>query len=131
MLSKEISTLTDRYACENAAKKLKDILKNDWYQTAETVGVIKPILTRLCVKYLLEERRGSRALDSVANFHLSNGARLDRINWLADLSENGIKWSYGIMVNYYYQLSDIEKNHEEYVTKSHIVASRGVKSLLK
>ena len=131
LLPKEISTLTERYACENAAKKLKDILTNDWYRTAETVDVIKPILTRLCVKYLLEERRESMALDPVANFHLSNGARLERINWLADLSENGIKWSYGIMVNYYYKLSDIEKNHEEYVTKSHIVASRSVKSLLK
>ena len=131
LLAKEISTLTERYACENAANKLKDILTNDWYRNAETVDVIKPIMTRLCVKYLLEERRGKRALDPVANFHLSNGARLDRINWLADLAENGMKNSYGIMVNYYYQLSDIEKNHEEYVTRSHIVASRGVKSLLK
>jgi malonyl-CoA decarboxylase len=42
-----------------------------------------------------------------------------------------MKRSYGIMVNYYYELSDIEKNHEGYVTRSNIVASRGVKALLK
>jgi malonyl-CoA decarboxylase len=128
---KEIANIKERYACENAAQKLKDILTNEWYRTDETVDFVKPILSRICAKYLLEERRGNRALNAVANFHLTNGARLERINWLADLSENGMKWSYGFMVNYYYQLSDIEKNHEEYVTKGHIVASRGVKSLLK
>ncbi|NIR12473.1 MAG: malonyl-CoA decarboxylase, partial [Gammaproteobacteria bacterium] len=82
----------------------------------------KPIIIRLCAHYLLEEKKGPGALDPVANFHLSNGARLEKINWLADLTETGMQRSYGIMVNYYYELSDIEKNHEEYVTKSHIVA---------
>ena len=111
--------------------KLKEILTNDWYQNSEIVEIVKPILSRLCAQYLLEERKGDRALDPVANFHLSNGAQLERINWLADLSENGMIRSYGFMVNYYYKLSDIEKNHEEYVTKTHIVSSRGVKALLK
>lgn len=128
---REIATLKERYTCENAALKLKDILTNDWYGVAETAAVVKPILTRICAKYLLEERRGRGALDPVANFHLANGARLERINWLADLSEVGMKRSYGLMVNYYYQLTDIDKNHEEYVTKSQIIASRGVKALLK
>ena len=128
---KEIDILREHLACENAGIKLKEILKNDWYKNSEIVEIVRPILTRLCVRYLLEERRGIRALDPVANFHLSNGARLERINWLADLSEKGMALSYGFMVNYYYKLSDIEKNHEEYVTKTQIVASRGVKSLHK
>ena len=128
---KEIDVLREHFACENVGLKLQETLTNNWYLNSEIVEIAKPILTRLCVKYLLEERQGTRALDPVANFHLSNGARLERVNWLADLSENGMTCSYGFMVNYYYKLSDIEKNHEEYVTKTHIVASRGVKALLK
>jgi len=128
---KEIASLQERFACENAPRQLAEILTGDWCRNSETAEVAKPILQRLCAKYLLEERRGTRALDPVANFHLANGARLERINWCADLSDIGMKRSYGFMVNYYYELSDIEKNHEEYVTKARIVASRNVKSLLK
>ena len=128
---KEISTLKEHFACENAALQLAESLTNDWYLDSVTAETVKPILSRLCAQYLLKERKGRRALDPVANFHLSNGARLERINWHADLSEIGMKRSYGFMVNYYYELSDIEKNHEGYVTKAHIVAGRGVKSLLK
>jgi malonyl-CoA decarboxylase len=128
---KEIGFLREHFACENVALQLAETLTSDWYRDNETADIVKPVLNRLCVHYLLEEKRGNRALDPVANFHLSNGARLERVNWLADLSEMGMKRSYGIMVNYYYELSVIEKNHEEYVTKAQIVASRGVKSLLK
>ena len=128
---KEAATFKEHFACENVPLQLAKTLANDWHRDSETAEIVKPILIRLCAQYLLEERRENRALDPVANFHLSNGARLDRINWLADLSETGMKRSYGIMVNYYYELSDIEKNHEKYVTKAHIVASRAVKALLK
>jgi len=131
LLPKEIITLKEHFACENGALYLSHTLTNSWYKDSNTEKIIKPILIRLCAKYLLEERKGNEAIDPVANFHLSNGARLERINWLADLSEKGMKRSYGIMVNYYYELADIEKNHEEYETKTHIIASRGVKSLLK
>ena len=129
--TKEIAALKDRFACENAAYQLEEILTGDWHRNSETAEVAKPILQRLCAKYLVEERCGNRTLDPVANFHLTNGARLERINWCADISEIGMKRSYGFMVNYYYELSDIEKNHEEYVTKTNIVISRPVKSLLK
>ncbi len=128
---REIASLRDRFACDNASRQLAEILTSDWSRDPKTAEFVKPIIIRLCAHYLLEEKKGPGALDPVANFHLSNGARLEKINWLADLTETGMQRSYGIMVNYYYELSDIEKNHEEYVTKSHIVASRGVKSLLK
>ncbi len=128
---REIGILKERFACKNAEEKLAEILTTEWQQDEKKAEVIKPVLTRLCAQYLVEEKRGNKALDPVANFHLANGARLERINWLADLSESGMKRAYGIMVNYYYELSDIEKNHEEYVTKGHVVASRSVKSLLK
>ena len=128
---KEIAALKEYFACENAALQLAESLTSDWYLNSNTAEIVKPILTRLCVQYLLEEKKGDRAIDPVANFHLLNGARLEQINWHADLSEIGMKRSYGIMVNYYYQLSDIEKNHEGYVTRGNIVAGRGVKALLK
>jgi len=131
LLPKEIVAIKERFHCDNATRKMREALKEDWHKDNLIAEAFRPILARLCVLYLLEERKGNRALDPVANFHLSNGARLERINWLADLSEKGMNRSYGIMVNYYYELSDIEKNHEEYVTKGHVIASRSVKALLK
>ncbi len=128
---KETASIRARFACDNAARKLAETLTGDWWRDNETAELVKSVLTRLCVQFLLEEKKGDRVLDPVANFHLSNGARLERVNWLADLTATGMKRSYGIMVNYFYELSDIEKNHEEYVTRGHIVASRSVKSLLK
>ena len=128
---REIGILKQYFASQNAVQKLSEILTGGWHQNSEISEIIRPVLIRLCAKYLLEEKKGHKALDPVANFHLSNGARLERINWFADLSETGMKRAYGIMVNYYYELADIEKNHEEYETKGQIVASRSVKSLLK
>jgi len=128
---REIGILKQYFASKNAVQKLSEILTGGWYQNSEITEIIRPVLIRLCAKYLLEEKKGNKALDPVANFHLSNGARLERINWLADLSEIGMKRAYGIMVNYYYELADIEKNHEEYETKGQITASRSVKSLLR
>ena len=66
-------------------------------------------------------------IDPVQRFHLSNGAILENINLNADLSENGIKNSLGLMVNYKYELNSIEKNHEEYFSKMSIPASKKLK----
>jgi len=65
------------------------------------------MLSRLCARYLTQERgRGNRALDPVAHFHLSNGARVERLNWQADLSPKGKRQSAGMMVNYLYRWTD-------------------------
>ena len=77
-----------------------------------------------------KSRRGT-PVDSVARFHLGNGARLERINWLGDVSPKGLRESAGLMVNYLYRLEDIEKNHEAYANQDEIVASSAVKKLLK
>jgi malonyl-CoA decarboxylase len=68
-------------------------------------------------------------LDSVARFHLGNGARLERINWLGDATDKGIAQSYGVMVNYLYDLDHIEKNHEAFAESRTVVASNSVKRL--
>ena len=87
-------------------------------------------LLRLCARYLLEEKRGSRARDRVAHFHLANGARLERLNWPVRPGAAELRRSYGIMVNYVYAPDDIEANHEAYRDSGAVAASDAVKSLL-
>jgi malonyl-CoA decarboxylase len=88
--------------------------------------------SRLTARYLTEiNRETGRVRDPVAHFHLSNGARLERINASADASARGLQQSAGMMVNYLYQLSDIEANHEAYSAHGKVAMSASVKSLLK
>ena len=84
----------------------------------EAQHALEPILSRLCARYLVSEEapgRPGRARDPVAHFHLSNGARTERLNWRADTSENGHRQSFGLMVNYLYDPERIEENHELYM----------------
>ena len=76
-------------------------------------------------------KRGLDALDQVANFHLSNGASIDRLNFPGDLSRQGQKRAAGLMVNYRYRLKDIESNHEAYHGTGEIAQSRAISVLLK
>ena len=96
--------------------------------TAQLRAVLEP----LAAHYFLKARTPKgRLIDPVARFHLGNGARLERIDWLGDLSPKGLRESAGIMVNYLYRLDDIEKNHEAYANQGEIAASSAVKKLLK
>ncbi len=91
---------------------------------------LKSVILNLCAHYLVNVKKGRQAHDRVANFHLTNGARIERINWAADLSEKGLKQSDGVMVNYLYDLPHIEKNHELYQGRGEIAISSSVKKLL-
>lgn len=103
-----------------------------WQADAELSQNLKPILLRLCANYLVEQRRSERvALDPVAHFHLSNGARVERLNWLGDTSSKGMQQSLGLMVNYRYKLAEIEANHEAYRGSGQITMSTSVRALLK
>ncbi len=99
--------------------------------TQDSPSSLKPILLRLCAKYLLFAKKNRQAFDRVSHFHLSNGAKIERINWVADLSEKGIEQSAGMMVNYLYQLSHIEKNHESYTGSGAIAVSSAVNKMAK
>ena len=88
-------------------------------------------LLPLCAAYLVQARRDGQLLDPVARFHLRNGARLERINWAADLSPQGLAGSAGIMVNYLYRLDQVERNHEDFVNKGRVVRSRRVDALVR
>ena len=89
----------------------------------------KDELMRLCARYLLHAKRGSHPLDPVARFHLRNGARLERINWMADPSPAGLAQSAGLMVNYVYDEAAVVANHEAFVNEGRIAHSRAVASL--
>ena len=81
-------------------------------------------LMRAAAWYFLRARNGrGLPVDAVARFHLGNGARLERINWLADTSDKAMAQAHGLMVNYQYDLDDIEKNHEAYAESRTVVAS--------
>jgi len=86
----------------------------------------------LAAYYFLEaKRRDGKPVDPVARFHLGNGARLERLNWMADPSPRSLAEAFGLMVNYRYDLKEIERNHEAFANEGTIVASRAVRSLLK
>ena len=85
-------------------------------------------LSRLCAVYLIHHATTSQG-DAVARFHLDNGARLERLNPLGNLSRKGLKQSYGMMVNYLYDLQKIEASHEQFV-HGEVAHSRAVAGLI-
>ncbi|AHC39088.1 malonyl-CoA decarboxylase [Ehrlichia muris] len=100
-------------------------------QYADLSQDIKNLFLKLCAYYLVRAKNSDKALDPVAHFHLSNGAVIKQLNWMADISEKGLSSSMGIMVNYHYELSKIDDNYENYVINKKINCSKEVLSLLK
>ena len=103
----------------------------DWLKNQKAGSNMQTTLLQLAAYYLLEAKQDTTALDSVANFHLSNGASIERLNWKADISKKGQHDAAGLMVNYRYRLKDIETNHERYHTDGNISRTKAVDSLLK
>ena len=111
---------------------LEGLDRQGWWQLPQVREPMQePLLRAAAWYYLNAKNRVGLPADAVARFHLGNGARLERLNWLGDGSENGISQSYGLMVNYLYDLEDIEKNHEAYVEGHKVVASSAVRRLLR
>jgi len=83
------------------------------WEAAPGLGEKAPLrvaLQQWAARYLAQELRDGKPLDAVARFHLGNGARVERLNWAADPSAKGFKQSYGLMVNYLYDLKKLDKN---------------------
>ncbi len=128
----EREAIDSLFAADSSKAGMMELLHTpDWYRDKRVAQVLKAPLMRLCAHYLVHERRNARVLDRVAHFHLSNGARIERINWLGDVSANGLRQSAGLMVNYRYKLRDIEANHETYRTSGEATISSSVKKLLR
>jgi malonyl-CoA decarboxylase len=100
-----------------------------WWQDAALSEALRQPLMRACAKYLTDRSSPKGPSDPVARFHLGNGARLERINWLGNVAPRGIKESYGIMVNYLYDTETIEANHEAFVHDGMIARSSEVDAL--
>ncbi|MDO8608301.1 MAG: malonyl-CoA decarboxylase [Phaeospirillum sp.] len=128
---KSLTRLSNGLAAKGSLKTL--LSDPGWTADPRLAEALEPVLTRLAARYLTREKRpgGGQALDPVAHFHLSNGARVERLNWLGDRSANGLAQSAGLMVNYLYELGDIEVNHEAYSASGAVAMSGRIRSLLK
>lgn len=110
---------------------IKELDQPDWPQRPDVAAKLKATLMPLAAHYFLNVKGQHGTIDPVARFHLGNGARLERINWLGDASEHGMRQSAGIMVNYLYDLKHIEENHELFVKQRTVAASSAVKQLVQ
>jgi len=115
--------------------KLAEIMaaldRDAWFADASVSAELQRHLPSLCARYLLNGEGTQETIDSVSRFHLVNGARLERLNWLADTSPLGLRQSAGMMVNYVYRLRDVERNHEAYARDGTIVASHRLHQLAR
>ncbi len=121
-------------AALNEADKALFVALDDpnWSRSPEAAERLQGPLMRAAAWYFLRARNGrGLPVDAVARFHLGNGARLERVNWLADTSDKAIAQADGLMVNYLYDLDDIEANHEAYAESRTVVASGAVQRLLR
>ncbi len=102
----------------------------DWFHDAALNTRMNQALRPAAISYLTDRQPGSHRLqDSVARFHLGNGARIENIHYLADTSPQGLTNSYGVMVNYLYVLSEIERNHEAFAVEHKVALSPDMKAL--
>jgi len=104
----------------------------DWWRDQALAATLREPLVRAAAWYFLRARNGRGVpLDAVARFHLGNGARLEQLDWLGDTSERALAQSYGLMVNYLYDLDYIEQNHEAYAQQHAVVAAGAVSRLVR
>jgi malonyl-CoA decarboxylase len=111
------------------AASLLELERDGWWNDPARSEKLRAPLLRLCAHYLT--RKPSIRIDPVARFHLRNGARLERINWLGNNAPRGIQESFGIMVNYLYDRDTINDNHEAFVRDGTVVRSPEVDALLQ
>ena len=111
------------------AEALTALESTDWHKDPAQAERLRKTLMPYAAYYLACAKQDREAADTVARFHLGNGARLERLNWLADTSTRGLQQSAGMMVNYLYRLDEVEHNHEVYVRSQQVAASRELRRL--
>jgi malonyl-CoA decarboxylase len=101
-----------------------------WHRSAASSAALREPLLRLAARYVLAAKREDGApRDAVARFHFGNGALVERVDWLADTTQRGLRQSFGIMVNYRYALDRYAANQLAYATDHSVDASPAVKTL--
>ena len=128
----ESASLASAFPAETGTAALAGIIgKRHWWRDVALRKTAEPVLTRLAAHYLMVESNGKRARDPVAHFHLSNGARVERLNMAGDTSDKGSKESATMMVNYLYDPGKIEDWHEDYAGEGKRNASTIVRRLAR
>jgi malonyl-CoA decarboxylase len=97
-------------------------------ETLDPRSALRRWLLRCAAHYLGRELVQGKPLDPVARFHLGNGARVERLNWLGDPSPKGIRQSYGLMVNYLYDLRRLDR-HRTQLAEGKIAAAGSIDDL--
>jgi malonyl-CoA decarboxylase len=114
------------------ASRLALLDNPDWHRDPALAAELRPVILGLASAYFLRIKGGKgQPIDPVARFHLGNGARLERLNWLGDTSPKGLRESAGLMVNYLYDLGTIEAHHEAYANQGTVAASNPVQRQLR
>ena len=127
LTAEELGTL--KLATDKTFNELLD--DTTWVSDEKVSDAMREPMQRVLAKYIVKEKReNGNAANPVAQFHLSNGAIFERINWLGDLSERGISQSFGMMINYLYDLSVIDKNHEQYIEHGDIAQSKQIQKYI-
>ncbi len=130
-LSRERAAETSDALTPTDRAELAVLDEPDWADRPEAAAGVRSAVTAAAAWYFLRARnRNGRPLDPVARFHLGNGARLERINFLADRSGRAMRQAHGVMVNYLYKLEDIETNHEAFASRGEVVAAPAVRRLV-
>ena len=123
-LKKEREKQDSKWLDASLRTKLEFLNEPQWHSNLIENTTIQSALLQLAAIYLTQEKASDgRPADAVARFHLGNGARLERLNFLGDPSPKGLKQSHGIMVNYRYALDEIQQNHEAYAERGIIAVS--------
>jgi malonyl-CoA decarboxylase len=122
---------------------LEQLSTGEWAAEREQVRRLRDPLTRLAARYLASAKRGGQKAsqdnnqdsgppyDPVSRFHLGNGARVEHLNYLADTSAKGFAQSFGLMVNYRYELDEIESNLEAFTGSGRIAMSSAIRRLAR
>ena len=131
-LARERDLEHSRYFNADAKTALSLLDDPTWHEDAAASSRLHDALISAAAAYFLQAKSpNGRPVDPVARFHLGNGARLEQLNFLGDLSAKGLAQAHGLMVNYQYDLGEIERNHEAYAEKGEVIASPRVRKLLR
>lgn len=130
-LAKVRASATHQFLPEAVRETLTLLDDPNWPDNEHAATEVERVLLPLAARYFLIERTPEgRPVDPVARFHLGNGARLERLNFLGDRSAKALQQAQGMMVNYFYKLDDIVANHEALAQRGEVIASPAVRNLL-
>jgi len=130
-LAEKAAALQSNAKLASFANAVANLDSPHWMEDGTPRAELQRSVLPLAAYYLTQAKQNQEPLDPVARFHLKNGARLERINWLGDTSVSGLQRSAGLTVNYLYKLPDVERNHELYVREHKVRASRDIEALAK